>query len=810
MNPEADAQTFTLTDPVCGMQVTADSEYKFEIAGKPYYFCCGGCRDSFAEDPDAYLSGSSVGSSCTGTDDSAMYTCPMDTEVFQQGPGPCPICGMALQPVAPAPSAKSTVYTCPMHPEVAEDKPGSCPKCGMALEVRSISVTEENPELMDMSRRFWISLVFTLPIAIGAMGADLAPDIFNRVLMPGARHWLELILSLPVVFWSGRPFLQRAWLSVRTLNLNMFTLIGLGVAVAWIYSASTVLFPGLFPTELHTHMGGLPVYFESAAVIVTLVLLGQVLEIRARSRTNAAIGMLLGLAPNTARQILADGTEADVAIADVIPGMRLRVRPGEKIPVDGVVFEGGSSVDESMITGEPMPVPKQKGDAVIGATLNGGGSLIMEARKVGSQTLLAQIVRMVTEAQRSKAPVQRLADTVAAYFVPVVVITAVITFVVWGLWGAEPRLANAIINAVAVLIIACPCALGLATPMSVMVGTGLGATHGVLFKDAAALEMIGGIDTLVIDKTGTLTEGKPRLMEVTTTEEFPRDELLRLVASLERGSEHPLGEAIVAGAQQRGLQLMGVLDFQSFSGKGARGEVADHRMLIGSRAFLEENSISCNSLMAIAARLQGAGQTVMFAAADGVAAGVIGVADVVKTSTPEALRALRAEGLRIIMLTGDNPITANAIAEQLDLDEVIAGVLPEQKLARIRDLQARGCKVAMAGDGINDAPALAQADVGIAMGTGTDVAMASAGVTLIKGDLRGIVRARRLSRATLRNIRQNLFFAFVYNSVGVPVAAGMLYPWFGLMLSPMVAAAAMSLSSVSVITNALRLRRITL
>ncbi|HLB30343.1 MAG TPA: copper-translocating P-type ATPase, partial [Gammaproteobacteria bacterium] len=516
------------------------------------------------------------------------------------------------------------------------------------------------------------------------------------------------------------------------------------------------------------------------------------------------------LAPNTARQIHADGTEADVAIADVIPGMRLRVRPGEKIPVDGVVVEGGGSVDESMITGEPIPVPKQRSDAVIGATLNGGGSLIMEARKVGSQTLLAQIVRMVTEAQRSKAPVQRLADTVAAYFVPVVVIAAVITFVVWALWGAEPRLANAIINAVAVLIIACPCALGLATPMSVMVGTGLGATHGVLFKDAAALETIGGIDTLVVDKTGTLTEGKPRLTEVATEEGFSGDELLRLVASLERGSEHPLAEAVVAGATQRGLQLTDVRDFQSFSGKGARGEVAGYQVLIGSRAFLDENSIPCDSLMETAGRLQGVGQTVMFAAVDGAAAGVIGVADVVKLSTPEALRALRADGLRIIMLTGDNPVTANAIAKQLGLDEVIAGVLPEQKLARIRDLQARGCKVAMAGDGINDAPALAQADVGIAMGTGTDVAMASAGVTLIKGDLRGIVRARRLSRATLRNIRQNLFFAFVYNSVGVPVAAGVLYPWFGLMLSPMLAAAAMSLSSVSVITNALRLRRIAL
>jgi Cu+-exporting ATPase len=790
------------------MEVTAESEFRFEFAGKSYYFCCEGCRDGFAEDPDAYMNATPGGSCCAGTDDSAMYTCPMDPEVLQQGPGPCPICGMALQPMAPSATVMRTVYTCPMHPEVTTERPGSCTKCGMALEARSTATAEENPELTDMSRRLWISLVFTLPIAIVAMGADLAPEFFNRVMLPGVRHWLELILSLPVIFWCGWPFVQRAWFSVRTLHLNMFTLIGLGVAVAWIYSASTVLFPGLFPAELHTHMGGLPAYFESAAVIVTLVLLGQVLEIRARSRTNAAIGMLLGLAPNTARQIHVDGTEADVAIADVVPGMRLRVRPGEKIPVDGVVMEGGSSVDESMITGEAMPAPKQKGDPVIGATLNGAGSLIMEARKVGSQTLLAQIVRMVTEAQRSKAPVQRLADSVAVYFVPVVVITAVITLMVWGFWGAEPRLANAIVNAVAVLIIACPCALGLATPMSVMVGTGLGASHGVLFKDAAALETIGEIDTLVIDKTGTLTEGQPRLTEVTTVGGFSRDELLRLVASLERGSEHPLAEAIVAGALQRALQLTGVRDFQSVSGKGARGEVADRQVLIGSRMFLEENSITCDSLMSAAERLQGAGETVMFVAVDGAAAGVIGVADSVKSSTPEALRELRADGLRIIMLTGDNPVTAKAIAGQLGLDEVIAGVLPEQKLAKIRDLQTQGRKVAMAGDGINDAPALAQADVGIAMGTGTDVAMASAGVTLIKGDLRGIVRARRLSRATLRNIRQNLFFAFVYNSVGVPVAAGVLYPWFGLMLSPMLAAAAMSLSSVSVITNALRLRRI--
>lgn len=699
-------------------------------------------------------------------------------------------------------------YTCPMHPEIIQDEPGDCPVCGMALEPMAAVAEEENAELTDMSRRFWISTVLAVPVLVSAMGADFWPDTFAEIIQPRMRQWLEMILATPVVLWGGWPFFVRGWKSVVTRHLNMFTLIGLGISVAWTYSMVAVLLPDIFPDSVRNEMGVIPVYFEAAAVITALVLLGQVLELRARSQTSAAIKMLLGLAPKTARIIRAEGNEEDIPIEHVKPGDKLRVRPGEKIPVDGTVLEGSSAVDESMVTGEPIPVTKRTNDRLIGATVNGTGGLIMEAQRVGSDTLLSQIVHMVAEAQRSRAPIQKLVDIVSGYFVPAVVLIAVITLVVWGLWGPEPRLAHAVINAVAVLIIACPCALGLATPMSIMVGTGRGAMLGVLIKNAEALEVMEQIDTLVVDKTGTLTEGKPKLISVIAMEGFDEESILKSAASLERASEHPLATAIVNGASDKNIVLVEVSNFNSITGKGVSGIVDNRDVAIGNRKLLEDLNVDTKSLTEIAEELRGDGQTAMFVTIDNKLAGILGVADPIKASTHEAIKALHQDNVQIVMLTGDSKTTAQAVAGKLGIDQVIAEVLPEQKVEVIKKLQSEGRRVAMAGDGINDAPALAQAHVGIAMGTGTDVAMESAGVTLIKGDLRGIARARLLSRATMRNIRQNLFFAFVYNALGVPVAAGVLYPFSGLLLSPMLAAAAMSFSSVSVITNALRLRTI--
>jgi len=696
-----------------------------------------------------------------------------------------------------------------MHPEIVRNAPGTCPICGMALEPRGVAVEEEpNPELVDMTRRFWISTILTAPLAIIAMNDLLPGRPLERLASFRALGWLELALATPVVLWGGWPFFVRAWQSIMNRSLNMFTLIGLGVAVAYAYSLVGTVAPGLFPRSFRDGAGTVPVYFEAAAVITTLVLLGQVLELRARSQTGAAIRALLGLAPKTARRVHADGAEEDVPLDQVHPGDQLRVRPGEKVPVDGVVVQGGSAVDESMVSGEPIPVEKRPGDRVIGATVNGTGTLVMRAERVGSETLLARIVQMVAEAQRSRAPIQKLADVVAGYFVPSVTAVAVITFIAWGLAGPEPRLAHALVNAVAVLIIACPCALGLATPMSIMVATGKAATMGVLFKNAEAIEVMRKVDTLVVDKTGTLTEGKPKLVTVAPADGWDEATLLRLAASLERGSEHPLAAAIVAGARTRDVTLTSVDAFESRTGKGVAGRVDGRFVALGTRTLLEELGVHPNGLAGTAESLRADGETVMFVAVDGKAAGLIGVTDPIKATTPEAIQQLHREGLRIVMLTGDSRTTAEAVAKKLGLDAVVAEVLPDQKVDVVKRLQGEGRAVAMAGDGINDAPALAQAQVGIAMGTGTDVAMESAGVTLVKGDLRGIVRARRLSRATMRNIRQNLFFAFAYNALGVPIAAGALYPVFGLLLSPMIAAAAMSFSSVSVVGNALRLRRV--
>ncbi len=735
----------------------------------------------------------------------------MHPEVDALGPGACPECGMALEPAGVAAPATRTEWTCPMHPEIVRDAPGSCPICGMALEPRTVTAEEpENPELRDMTRRFRVGLALSVPLVALAMGRHLVPGRLPSALVGPAGSWLELLLATPVVLWGGWPFFVRGFLSVVHKSLNMFTLIGLGTGVAYLYSLVATVAPGIFPASFRGAGGEVGVYFEAAAVIVTLVLLGQVLELRARSRTGAAIRALLGLAPKTARRLEADGREVDVPLDQVRPGDRLRVRPGEKVPVDGTVVEGSSSVDESMVSGEPIPVEKTAGDRVIGATVNGTGGLVMEAERVGADTLLAQIVQMVAAAQRSRAPIQRLADVVAAWFVPAVVSIAALTFVVWAVWGPPPALAFALVNAVAVLIIACPCALGLATPMSIMVAAGRGATSGVLFKNAEAIEVLRQVDTLVVDKTGTLTRGRPELVSVVAGPGLAEEELLRLAAGLERGSEHPLAAALVAGAERRGVALPASEEFASLTGKGVTGRVGGRRVALGNRALLDELGVDPGALAGRAEALRGAGQTVMFVVLDGAAAGLLGVADPVKETTPEAIAALHREGLRIVMLTGDSRTTAEAVAARLGIDEVLAEVLPDQKAEAVQRLQGEGRVVAMAGDGINDAPALARAEVGIAMGTGTDVAMESAGVTLVKGDLRAIVRARRLSRATMRNIRQNLFFAFVYNALGVPVAAGMLYPFFGILLSPMIAAAAMSFSSVSVVGNALRLRTVRL
>jgi Cu+-exporting ATPase len=722
-------------DPVCQMTVSADS-WRHRYRGTDYYFCCKGCRQKFRGNPERYLNPTAPG----------------------------------LVPAASGP------FTCPMDPEIVQDGPGICPKCGMALEPMGVSLEDDTSELDDMTRRFWFCAAAALPVMVLAMTLEHATWV----------RWLGFVLSTPVVWWGGWPFFERGWQSLKTRHLNMFTLITLGVFVAWSYSTVALLAPGLFPETMRMH-GVVPVYFEAAAVIVALVLLGQVLELRARSATGAAIRKLLGLAPHTARLVRPDGIEADVPLDRVQPGDTLRVRPGEKTPVDGRVVEGESHVDESMVTGEPMPVAKAPGDPVIGGTVNGSGSFLMRAEKVGADTLLARIVGMVAEAQRSRAPIQKLADVVAGYFVPAVVAVAVLAFVAWSVWGPEPRLAHAIVNAVAVLIIACPCALGLATPVSIMVGTGRGALAGVLIRNAETLERLEKVDTLVVDKTGTLTEGKPELVSIRVEPRCNETELLRLAASLEQGSEHPLASAIVRGARARGLSLSKPSKFVAITGQGVQGEVDGKAVTVGKSA-----------------------QSGLTVTIDGQLAGTLVVADPIKATSADAIRALRAAGIRVVMLTGDQEPTARAVAVQLGIDEFHAGVLPAEKLGHIERLQSEGRIVAMAGDGINDAPALAQADVGIAMGTGTDVAIESAGITLVKGDLRGIVRAIRLSRATMRNIRQNLFFAFIYNTAGVPIAAGVLWPFFGILLSPMIAAAAMSLSSVSVISNALRLRGVNL
>ncbi|MBU6467631.1 MAG: heavy metal translocating P-type ATPase [Betaproteobacteria bacterium] len=797
--------TNNTTDPVCKMQVTiGDDTLHTDHAGKRHYFCSQYCQDKFNANPAAYLTSQITVQQQNGV----IYTCPMHPEIRQPTPGNCPKCGMTLEPVEPtAVKATSTEYTCPMHPEVVRNEPGNCPRCGMTLEPRN-ATAEDNTELNDMTRRLKVSTVLATPVFIMAMVSELAPQFIPGFISMTALQWLEFSLASPVVLWGGWPIFQRGWTSVVNRSLNMFSLIALGVGVAWTYSVVAMLLPGIFPPVMRSMGGTVPVYFEAAAVIMALVLLGQVMELRARSQTSAAIKLLLGLAPKFARIVRSNGNEEDIPLEQVQPGDVLRVRPGEKVPVDGVVLDGLSSLDESMITGESIPVEKTTGMRLIGATVNGTGSLLMRAERVGADTLLAQIVHMVSEAQRSRAPIQRLADVTAGYFVPAVILASLATLAVWGIWGPEPRLAHAIVNAVAVLIIACPCALGLATPMSIMVGTGRGAQAGVLIKNAEALETMEKVNTLVVDKTGTLTEGKPKLTSVIPLSEYSEGEVLKLSASLERASEHPLAAAIVNGAQEKGLALVAVNDFRSITGKGVTGIVEGRAVALGNLKLLEELGIDAGDLPSFAKTLRSDGQTVMLLAIDGKAAGLIGVADPVKASTAEAIRALHEEGVQVIMLTGDNRLTAEAVAKKLGIDRIEAEVLPEQKSAIVKQLQAEGRIVAMAGDGINDAPALAQAQVGIAMGTGTDVAMESAGITLIKGDLRGIVRALRLSRATMRNIRQNLFFAFIYNVLGIPVAAGVLYPFFGLLLSPIIAAAAMSFSSVSVITNALRLNRV--
>jgi Cu+-exporting ATPase len=779
-----------LEDPVCGMKVSPDSEHRITLDGNTYYFCSAGCRNKFELDPDKFLREADADHTDgdSHTDQSRDESRPSD-------------------------SSASVVYTCPMHPEVRQDKPGDCPKCGMALEPQGGTEREvENPELRSMTRRFRISAALSIPLLIIAMGG----------MVPGIESWLrtiassrtltilELLLATPVVVWGGWPFFVRGYKSVINRSPNMFTLIGLGTGVAFVYSVIASLFPGIFPASFRDESGEVGVYFEAAAMIVTLVLLGQVLELRARGKTGAAIRALLGLAPKTARRVNADGSEKDIPLDDVQVGDELRVRPGEKVPVDGVVVDGSSSIDESMITGEPIPVEKSEGESVVGATVNGTGSIVIRAEKVGSDTVLAQIVHMVSRAQLSRAPVQKMADIAAAYFVPSVIVIAVITFIVWALIGPDPKLAHALINAVAVLIVACPCALGLATPMSIMVASGKGATAGVLFKNAEAIEVLRKVDTLVVDKTGTLTVGKPSLVSVHANDPWDEEKLLEIAAGLETGSEHPLAEAIVNGAKERGYSSRRISEFESVTGKGVVGSVEGRRVALGNHALLQQLDIDASPLLDAAEKMRHEGQTAMFVAIGGQPAGLLGVTDPVKESTPRALEDLHREGIEVVMLTGDNRTTAEAVAKKLAIDRIFAEVQPEQKAEIVRDIQNDGKYVAMAGDGINDAPALAQAQVGIAMGTGTDVAMESAGVTLVKGNLQGIVRARRLSNLTIRNIKQNLFLAFVYNSLGVPIAAGILYPVFGLLLSPIIAAAAMSFSSVSVITNALRLRKSTI
>lgn len=753
------------TDPVCGMPVDSHTaKYRAEHDEQTYYFCSAHCHDKFVAEPDIYLA-----------------------------------CNIPIEE-----SASDTIYTCPMHPQIRQIGPGSCPICGMALEPAEVSLDDAaSPELADMTRRFWIGLILTAPVFILEMGSHL---IGLHLMSIQASNWVQLSLATPVVLWAGWPFFVRGWQSIMNRALNMFTLIAMGTGVAWIYSIIATVAPDLFPDAFRSSDGSVAVYFEATAVITVLVLLGQVLELRARERTSGAIKALLNLSPTTARRLGDDDAEEEINLNQVMVGNRLRVRPGDQIPVDGKVIEGGSNVDESMVTGESMPVRKQSGDKVIGGTINGQGSFVMRAEKVGRDTMLAQIVRMVSDAQRSRAPIQRLADIVAGWFVPAVILIAILAFSAWAVWGPPPAMSYALIVAVSVLIIACPCALGLATPMSIMVGIGRGATEGILIKNAEALELMEKIDTIVIDKTGTLTEGKPKVTAIRAAGNIDENELLHLAASLEQGSEHPLAAAIVAAAKERSIVLAKATDFDSPTGKGVLGNVNNHRIVLGNTKFLAELNIDTQVLETQADELRQNGATVIFVAVDGATAGIVAIADPVKESTPAAIDALHADGIRIVMLTGDNRITAEAVARQLGIDEVEAEVLPDQKAAIVTRLREQGRVVAMAGDGVNDAPALATADVGIAMGTGTDVAIESAGVTLLRGDLLGIVRARRLSEATMRNIRQNLFFAFIYNAAGIPIAAGVLYPFFGILLSPIFAAAAMALSSVSVIGNALRLR----
>jgi len=790
--------------------------YTHPYEGKVYYFCCADCLQKFKDHPQAYLPPSSkpagqqlvnlspISKASTDATVDVAYVCPMCPEVRSPKPAPCPKCGMALEPET-ATATGRVEYTCPMHPEIVRAQPGSCPICGMALELRTVTPGEqENPELRDMTRRFWIATVLTVPLVAIAMLHMFSGLPVQRALPAGWLPWIEFFLATPVVLWGGLPFFKRGWMSLVNRSTNMFTLIAIGTGAAYGYSVAAIFFPGLFPPTMRT-MGGSPLYFEAAGAIITLVLLGQVLELQARSRTGAAVRALLDLSPQTAR-LLQDG-EHDVPLGQVHIGDRLRVRPGEKIPVDGVILEGSSVVDEYMITGESKPVGKEAGDQVVGATLNGTGSFVMQAERVGAETLLSQIVKMVGQAQRSRAPIQRLADRVSAWFVPAVIAIAAITFFAWLLTGPEPRFAHALVNAVAVLIIACPCALGLATPIAIMVGTGRGAHAGVLIRNAEALETLEKVDTLVVDKTGTLTEGKPRVVSVAAASGFNETEVLRLLAGVEQGSEHPLASAIVVEAKRRGLAATAVNNFRSQTGRGVQGTVEGNEIAAGSESFLRELNIPRTEA---GDAIQARGETAIYVAINGRLAGWISVSDPLKPTSGDAIRKLRQEGLRVVMVTGDVRPTAEQVARALGIQEYQAGVLPEQKLEIIRTFQSQGHIVAVAGDGINDAPALAQANVGIAMGTGTDVAIESGGITIINGDLIGIVRARQLSRATMRNIRQNLFFAFVYNSLGVPIAAGVLYPFLGILLSPVLAAAAMSLSSVSVITNSLRLRNLKL
>ncbi|TIQ34595.1 MAG: heavy metal translocating P-type ATPase [Mesorhizobium sp.] len=814
----APAAEAVIRDPVCGMTVDpAAGKPAAEHGGRTFHFCSERCRTKFEAEPDKYLTATDPVCGMNVDRASARHFVRHEGQGFYFCSAGCkgkfeaePAKYLAGRP-EPQPMPKGTQYTCPMHPEIIRDKPGSCPICGMALEPMGVPTGDEgpNPELVDFTRRFWISAVLSVPLLVFAMSPMLGVS-FESFIDGRTKTWAELALASPVVLWAAFPFFHRGWDSILNRSPNMWTLISLGVGAAYLYSVVAALFPDIFPHQFRGHDGTVPVYFEAAAVIVALVFLGQVLELRARERTGSAIRALLDLAPKTARLIGADGSEKDVPLDSVNTGDKLRIRPGDAVPVDGIVLEGRSSIDESMITGEPLPVEKTEGDPLTGGTLNKNGSLIMRAEKVGAETTLSRIVEMVAKAQRSRAPIQGLADRVSFYFVPAVVLVAVVAFIAWAVYGPEPSLIFAIVSAVSVLIIACPCALGLATPMSIMTATGRGAHAGVLIKEAAALERFASVDTLIVDKTGTLTEGRPRLTDVVAAEGIDEDDLLSLAATLEKGSEHPLAEAIVEGAAERGAKLADAENFEATTGKGVAGTVSGKKVALGNAAMMADLGIDTAPVSAKAETLQAEGKTAMFVAADGKLAGLVAVADPVKATTAEAIKALHDKGLRIIMATGDNERTAKAIAGRLGIDEVRAGLLPDEKGALVDELRARGAGVAMAGDGVNDAPALAGADVGIAMGTGADVAVESAGITLVKGDLNGIVRARTLAQATIRNIRQNLFFAFLYNVLGVPVAAGVLYPLTGTLLSPMIAAAAMSLSSVSVISNALRLRTLKL